>query len=451
MPIIRQDCLFDMQELFEMEPTHRFNAIFSTLELAPLLHLFDKKTRRGAPRELNYGAMIYSLIARVVERIPTIKLLVKRLNEDPFFRFDCGFILSDNVPSEASYSRMITTISETDAMTKVQDVLIAQAIQEGYITEESLAIDATHFEARDKPEASVKKEKSAPKKRGRKSKNEQEEWQEAKQKREAEKTIYEKEIVHQLNESVETLMNEMPLAPKWGVKKNSDGKNTFWFGYKGHLAVSTERQYIVRSLMSSGSLNDGKAAIPLLKQIQQSMPGKFQAGLMDKGYDYTAIYQQLRSMNLHAVIAYNPRNEGEIIGFDEHFAPTCVREHSYRYDSYDAKYETLKYSHPKECATCPLKDDSVCQKVYKIKRSVDLRKYTSIARGSLIWALFYKQRSAVERVNAYLKEYFDLNNVRHRTGKKAKIHFQFVTLIYKASRLAIDRFNSAKKAYLTAA
>ena len=136
------------------------------------------------------------------------------------------------------------------------------------------------------------------------------------------------------------------------------------------------------------------------------MPGKFQAGLMDKGYDYTAIYQQLRNMNLHAVIAYNPRNEGQILGFDEHFAPTCVREHSYRYDSYDAKYETLKYSPPKECATCPLEDDSLCQKVYKIKRSVDLRKYTSIARGPLKWALYYKQRSAVERVKRLFKGVF---------------------------------------------
>lgn len=160
--------------------------------------------------------MIYSLIARVVERIPTIKLLVKRLKNDPFLRFDCVFLLSDDVPSEASYSRMISTISETDAISKVQDVLIAQAIQEGYITEESLAIDATHFEARDKPEASEKKGKSAPKKRGRKSKNERAEWLEAKQKLEEEKTIYEKEIVHQLNESEETLVNEMPLAPKWG-------------------------------------------------------------------------------------------------------------------------------------------------------------------------------------------------------------------------------------------
>jgi hypothetical protein len=35
--------------------------------------------------------------------------------------------------------------------------------------------------------------------------------------------IYEKEILQQLSESVETLLNEAPLNPKWGVKKNSEG------------------------------------------------------------------------------------------------------------------------------------------------------------------------------------------------------------------------------------
>jgi transposase len=44
----------------------------------------------------------------------------------------------------------------------------------------------------------------------------------------------------------------------------------------------------------------------------------------------------------------------------------------------------------------------------------------------------------VERVNAYLKEYFQLNNVRYRTGKRAKVHFDLVTLVYNASKLASD-------------
>src|SRR5699024_11460897 len=46
--------------------------------------------------------------------------------------------------------------------------------------------------------------------------------------------------------------SEVPQDPKWGVKKNSEGKNVFWFGYKAHLIVGTSSQYILDSLFSSG-------------------------------------------------------------------------------------------------------------------------------------------------------------------------------------------------------
>lgn len=45
-----------------------------------------------------------------------------------FFHFDCGLLLSDNVLSESSYSRIITTISETDALATAKDVIVAQVI-----------------------------------------------------------------------------------------------------------------------------------------------------------------------------------------------------------------------------------------------------------------------------------------------------------------------------------
>lgn len=146
-------------------------------------------------------------------------------------------------------------------------------------------------------------------------------------------------------------------------------------------------------------------------------------------------------MGHQSVIAYNKRNEPEPIGFDKHFAPTCVREHSYRYDSFDHKYETLKYTRPKECKDCPLANDGLCQKVYKVKITTDLRRYTAPARGSKTWKTIFKRRTAVERVNAYLKGYFHLNNVRYRTGKRAKVHFDLVTLVYNASKLGADRIN----------
>ncbi|SDK55045.1 transposase, partial [Lacicoccus qingdaonensis] len=83
-----------------------------------------------------------------------------------------------------------------------------------------------------------------------------------------------------------------------------------------------------------------------------------------------------------------------------------------------------------------------CQKVFKMKITTDLRKYSAPARGSLAWKNIFKRRTAVERVNAYLKEFFQLNNVRYRTGKRAKIHFDMVTLVYNASKLAADRIDA---------
>lgn len=114
-------------------------------------------------------------------------------------------------------------------------------------------------------------------------------------------------------------------------------------------------------------------------------------------------------------------------------------EHSYRYDSFDKKYKTLKFVRPKECKDCPLTKDSLCQKIYKVRIETDIRKYTAPARGSEKWKNLFSQRTAVERVNAYLKEFFQLNNVRHRKGKKEKLYLDLITLVYNASKLAADR------------
>lgn len=440
MTIVKQMSLFDIRELLKMESSRRFDAILATFDVQPIFQLFRKKTMRGAPRELNYGAMIQSLMIRIVERIPTVKDLVNRLTHDFVFRLDCGFLVSDTVPSEASYSRMVDVISQSDVLDRMHDELIQAAFTEGFLEEEHLSFDATHFEARDAAKPAEKKE-TQPKKRGRKSKEERAAWLAEQAELEANQTTFEKKLEAQLTIPLTTLWQDIPIEPKWGIKKNSDGKNTFWYGFKGHLAVSTKSQYIVARLMSSGNLSDSKAAIPLLKKMNHIMPNHFTTAIFDAGYDYEAIYRQISIQEMKAVIPYVKRREGEMIGFDEHFRPTCVREHSYCYDSFDEKYQTLKFTRPKDCTTCPLRDDSLCQKVFKIKCETDIRKYTFPARGSELWKKLYKERTAVERVNAYLKQFFQLNNVRHKTGRKAKLHFNLVTFIYNACKLAVDRMN----------
>ncbi|WP_407702016.1 hypothetical protein [Viridibacillus soli] len=60
-------------------------------------------------------------MARIVEGIPTIKDLVKRLQNDFVFHFDCGFLVSYVVPSEAFFSRMIDVISQPTVLEIMQD------------------------------------------------------------------------------------------------------------------------------------------------------------------------------------------------------------------------------------------------------------------------------------------------------------------------------------------
>ena len=104
MTIIRQISLFGIQELYDMEPTQKYEAIISAIDLDKIYHAVTKKSRLGAPEELNYAAMIISTFVRYVERIPTIKDLIKRLRDDLSFKLNCGFLVSDAIPSEASYS-----------------------------------------------------------------------------------------------------------------------------------------------------------------------------------------------------------------------------------------------------------------------------------------------------------------------------------------------------------
>lgn len=297
---------------------------------------------------------------------------------------------------------MITQISETSVLETIQESILHQAILEGFVFDETIAIDATHIEAHDQVPVKEDKPKPEPKKRGRKSKEEREKCLQEKAKSEQNLPLYEKPIEVQLDASLQELRSSAPIIPKWGIKKNSEGKNIFWFGDKGHLVVGTKSQYIFQSLFTSGNLNDGKGVNPLLKGVQERFPAlSIQYGTMDADYDYMPIYTQLYRMKTQSVITYNKKNEQELIGYNEHFGPTCVREHAYRYDRRDAKYETLKYTRPKECKDCLLAKDSLCQKVYKVKITTDLRKYTAPARGSN--ALFHQNRMSDLEVQTTLK------------------------------------------------
>gem|GEM_PF-2089105 len=84
--------------------------------------------------------------------------------------------------------------------------------------------------------------------------------------------------------------------------------------FKERASRGNNRESIYRLLpMTSGNLSDSKAAIPLLKKVEDQFPGHFKTAIFDAGYDYEPIYRQLHAYQIRAVIPYNVRNEGEYL------------------------------------------------------------------------------------------------------------------------------------------
>ena len=74
MPYLRQESLFTLQELFEMEQKDRFELIFTTIDIKSALVLLRKSTRCGRPKVINYRAMIYSLMAQIVDEFRLFRI-----------------------------------------------------------------------------------------------------------------------------------------------------------------------------------------------------------------------------------------------------------------------------------------------------------------------------------------------------------------------------------------
>lgn len=452
---IRQEELFSLQELMEMSPENKYSLIFNQLNLAPALRMVSKNTNRGRPEELNYAAMIYALLIGKIERIPTTKDILRRLKTSVEFRITCRFRGSDALPSEASFSRLYTKLADSGVLWMLHEQMIHLARSTGFIPGDVLAFDSTHIEA-DERSTSKKTEdadtsNTTPEpvnpqknfKRGRPKREEVEQRKKDREAWEASLPLFERKIEELLPYTFEEIAPLIPKQASSSAKTDTSGKLMWWHGYKLHILTDSESQYVLTALFSSAKVNDGKMAIPLLKKFREDFPDwRVKHTVADAGYDYLAVYKQTRAIGAWPLIDFNERSKTPPEGYNADFSPICEKGQPYVYDSFDSKYERLKFTRPKACAECPL--DGRCQKVKKVKVEDDLRRFTVPARASQAYEKLFNKRTAVERVFAYLKEGFGLG-ISQRRGKRAEVDAALSVLSYTLCRFAVDLVNSRQK------
>ena len=199
--------------------------------------------------------------------------------------------------------------------------------------------------------------RKAKRKRGRPRKGEQRPAPEARR------------LERQESMTLEEMLADLPTACDTGVKRNAKGHQESWQGYKLHIDA-IDGGLPVSCLLSSASLHDSQAAIPLAKLTAGRVQNLYD--LMDSAYDAEQIRACSRQLGHVPLIDSNPRR-------DAHKKAELQRE--------------------------ALAQRSIGQLTPQARR--------------------YHERSTVERVNGRLKDEFGGRHVRVRGHAKVLCHLMF--------------------------
>jgi len=221
----------------------------------------------GCPRKWRLP-MLLAFIAQAVWNMPTRRYLLDRLGYDRTLRRLCGWEQASDVPSESTFSRAFAEFAAGDLPQSIHEAMIQQHLGEKLVGH--ISRDSTAIESREKAAPKPKKEPKPKRKRGRPKKSDP-----------PVAPAPPTRVELQGGRSLEENLADLPAACDSGAKKNSQGVNQYWRGYKLHIDAA-DSEIPVSAILTSASLHDTQAAIPLAQMTAQRVVNLYD--LMDRGY-----------------------------------------------------------------------------------------------------------------------------------------------------------------------
>jgi len=217
---------------------------------------------------LEREAIARAFVAKMVYNYPTTRSLITALQETSNVRQICGFAKKSDLPSESTFSRAFQEFAASGLGDRVHPLLVETNLQSellGHISRDSTAI-----EGREKPVPKPKKEKAVPRKRGLPARGEIRDSQP------------ESRLARQRTQEAQESLQEIPIVCDVGVKKNAQGYQESWIGYKLHADVN-DGGFPVSVVVTSASVHDSQVAIPLMKMTSSKVDYLYD--LLDSAYD----------------------------------------------------------------------------------------------------------------------------------------------------------------------
>jgi len=280
--------------------------------------------------------------------------LVERLTHDPVLRYDCGFEVFGKVPSIATFSRIYSQLTETEALYELFKQQVQQAESMGLLDTSSIAIDASKVTA-------------------------------------AEKSVPRKDIKYD------------GQSANWDSKLDTNGNQITWFGYKLHIATDVKSELPVALSITPASTNDGIMAESVLKECSNNLTGKPQYYLMDAGYDHKVLYELIRKdYQVQAIVPLNHRGAKEPkegFGWDD--TPICSAGYRMTYWGGSNGVNKFRCPHIMRKCDCPFGaswcSDSNYGMVIKTRSRQYPRLFCTPHRGTTNWKYLYNKKTSVER------------------------------------------------------
>ena len=222
-------------------------------------------------------ALCKAFIAKAVWDFATTRDLIDAIRHRPALRRLCGWESLGEVPSEATFSRAFDAFARDGRPQQIHEAVLRTHYGEKLVGHVSR--DATAIHAREKAANKPKKAPKAHGKRGRPSAGQP-----------PPPPPDPTRLQRQLNRELPANLAELPTACDWDCKKNSQGKVEYWRGYKLHVDT-LDGDIPVSAILSSASLHDSQAAIPLAQMTAARVTSLYD--LADAAYDAA----ELRAMS----------------------------------------------------------------------------------------------------------------------------------------------------------
>jgi len=362
--VLQQD-LFPALEGAVGPQSESLKLLSAVLSLAPLGRLLGaRKASTGRPAK-DRMALASAFVAKAILNLTTTRQLISRLRVDEALRSLCGWRTARALPHEAKFSRVFAEFAESELAQQLHAAVVDVTQKNRLIGH--IARDSTAIAARERyPETA--KQKAARKQAQKKNKKKSS----ARSHRKAKASERGTRIQRQCRQTLACMLRGLPRKCDSGTRINSQGHEQYWRGYALHLDVA-DGQVPISALLTSASVHDSQAAIPLMTMSSQRVVYLYE--VMDSAYDAAPIHEHSRKLNHVPVIAPHPRRG--------------------------------------------TKKPSQLPKIYPSKPTPQL----SPAQQQR-----YKERSMVERVNARLKDEFGARHIRVRGPAKVMAHLMFGVL-----------------------